>query len=106
MRRSRRLPTLPAPQVAPEPSPASAPAGASPASPVSGVVCKDELDAWEAADAPPWGVVRAYLDRGEQRAWVEGHAARSPAFAQVLAALRNDAEERDAGARVVPLRRR
>ena len=65
-------------------------------SPVSGIVRKEELDAELAGDAPPWSAVRAYLARGEHRAWVEAHATRSRAFAEVLAALRNDAEDRDA----------
>ncbi|MFT3768867.1 MAG: hypothetical protein QM820_25775 [Minicystis sp.] len=56
---------------------------------------------------PPWSVVHAYLTSGAHRAWVEGHAARSPAFADVLEALRNDHEERIAPRRrgVVPLKR-
>jgi hypothetical protein len=60
----------------------------------SGVVRKDELDPERTAGPPPWAVVRAYLSRGDHRAWVEAHAARSPAFAEVLAALRHDDEER------------
>ena len=53
--------------------------------------------------------VYAYLESGEHRLWVEGWAARSPAFADVLAALRNDHEERtqpDPDGVVVPLDRR
>ena len=61
----------------------------------SGIVCKEELVP-EPGGAPPWEVVLAYLSRGEHRAWVEGHAAESRAFAEVLAALRNDQEERGA----------
>jgi hypothetical protein len=55
-----------------------------------------------AADAdrpPPWDVVLAYLSRGEHRYWVEGWAARTPAFRDVLEALRNDHEERTASRR-------
>lgn len=48
--------------------------------------------------APPWPVVAEYLARGEHRYWVEGWAARSPAFAEVLTALRNDHDERQAPA--------
>jgi hypothetical protein len=44
-------------------------------------------------------VVLAYLARGEHQERVEGHAATSRAFAEVLAALRNDQEERAAHAR-------
>lgn len=55
-----------------------------------------------AADAdrpPPWDVVLAYLVRGDHRYWVEGWAARTPAFRDVLDALRNDHEERAAARR-------
>ena len=58
---------------------------------------------------PPWEIVQAYLATGQHRGWIEGFARRSPAFAEVLAALRNDAEERaeeKAVANVAPLRRR
>lgn len=60
----------------------------------SGVLIKDLADVPDRA--PPWSIVEAYLSRGEHRYWVEGWAARSPAFADVLAALRNDHEEREA----------
>lgn len=40
--------------------------------------------------APPWSVVRDYLESGEHGAWVDAHAARSAAFADVLRALRHD----------------
>ena len=46
--------------------------------------------------APPWPIVEAYLTTGAHCGWVEGWAARSPAFAEVLAALQNDHEERAA----------
>jgi hypothetical protein len=85
---------------------AEAPAEPAPTSPVSGVVRKDDLDAWQDGDAPPWPVVQAYLERGEQREWIEAHAAGSPAFAAVLAALRNDAEERDTAPLTAPPCRR
>lgn len=55
-----------------------------------------------AADAdrqPPWDVVHAYLARGEHRYWVEGWAARTPSFRDVIDALRNDHEERAASRR-------
>jgi hypothetical protein len=68
--------------------------------PASGVVRKDELDAELAGDAPPWSATRAYLARGEHAAWIEAHAARSRAFAEVLAALQNDDDERAEGASV------
>jgi hypothetical protein len=64
--------------------------------PESGVV---PLGSSNPDEAPPWTVVHAYLTRGEHAAWVEAHAARSRAFADVLAALRNDAEERQERAR-------
>jgi hypothetical protein len=59
--------------------------------PRSGVVRREG-----AGDPPPWEVVSAYLARGEHRAWVEAHAEQSQAFAEVLAALRIDHEEREA----------
>lgn len=43
---------------------------------------------------PPWSVVQRYLTHGEDRAWVEGHAATSVAFADVLEALRQDQRAR------------
>ena len=71
--------------------------GAPPSDPadshISGIVHKDGYDA-DPRETPPWEVVHAYLARGEHRAWVEGHAALSRAFADVLAALQNDQEER------------
>lgn len=72
----------------------------------SGVLQKGELEALERP--PPWQIVRAYVVRGEHRAWVEGHAARSPAFRDVLEALRNDEDDRQSRQRrsvVVPLKR-
>ncbi len=51
------------------------------------------------AEVPPWTVVHAYLTHGEHAAWVEAHAAQSRAFADVLAALRHDIEERKERAR-------
>jgi hypothetical protein len=60
----------------------------------SGIVRKDDFDGELAGEAPPWHVVYAYLSEGAHRAWVEAHAQRSRAFAEVLAALRNDHEER------------
>lgn len=39
---------------------------------------------------PPWDVVQAYLASGRHRDWVEGWAARSPSFRDVIDALRND----------------
>jgi hypothetical protein len=56
---------------------------------------------------PPWDVVHAYLTRGEHRVWVETFASTSPAFADALAALRNDHEERsEPHGVVVPIRGR
>jgi hypothetical protein len=72
-----------------EPAPRSASSA-----PASGVVRKEDFDAELAGLTPSWTAVNAYLSRGEHRVWVEAHAARSPAFAEVLAALRNDHEER------------
>ena len=74
----------------------------------SGVVPRGLV--FEAApdETPPWEVVHAYLAEGEHRFWVEAHAARSSAFADVLAALRNDrAEAQEEASRgvVVPIRR-
>jgi len=56
---------------------------------------------------PPWDIVHAYLTRGEHRIWVEAFASTSPAFADALAALRNDHEERAEARRgvVVPIKR-
>jgi hypothetical protein len=73
----------------------------------SGVLPWGLLD--ELEREPPWQVVRAYVMRGEHRDWVEGHAARSPAFRDVLEALRNDEDDRQAKGRrrvVVALPRR
>lgn len=73
-----------------------------------GLVFDDEGTAAQGG-APPWDVVNAYLTNGDHRLWVETHAARSPAFAEVLAALRNDRDEARARAQrgvVVPFRRR
>jgi hypothetical protein len=76
-------------------SEAPAPSPPTPAAPAaSGIVRRDEFDAELAGETPPWEVVYAYLSRGEHHAWVEAHAERSRAFAEVLAALRNDHEER------------
>lgn len=75
----------------------------------SGVIPKDLTEQSAPEGAPPWPVVHAYLDSGAHRLWVEGWAARSPAFADVLAALRNDHEERaqpDPDGVVVPIDRR
>jgi hypothetical protein len=55
-------------------------------------------------EVPAWPVVAAYLARGEHRARVEAYAARSRAFAEVLAALRSDHEERAAVRRGTVLR--
>jgi len=71
----------------------------------SGVISKglaDEIDR-----EPPWDIVQSYLTRGEHGFWVEAWAARSPAFRDVIDALRNDHEERAARRRrnVVPLKR-
>jgi hypothetical protein len=55
-------------------------------------------------DVPSSAVVSAYLARGEHRAWVEAYAARSRAFAEVLAALRSDHEERAAARRGAVMR--
>ncbi len=103
-------PACPAPD---EPTP-DAPSSRVPP-PESGVVRKEDLDAELCSSdtggdaggaAPPWPVVLSYLTSGDHRAWVEAHAARSRAFADVLAALDNDAEERPAGrGRVIRLRR-
>ena len=60
----------------------------------SGIVRKEDFDAQLAREAPPWHVVHAYLSEGQHREWVEAHARSSRAFAEVLAALRNDHEER------------
>jgi hypothetical protein len=43
---------------------------------------------------PPWSVVQRYLTHGEDRAWVEGHAETSVAFADVIEALRQDQRAR------------
>ena len=66
----------------------------SPAEASSGIVLKEEFDAQLAGEAPPWHVVHAYLSEGHHRDWVEAHAQRSRAFAEVLTALRNDHDER------------
>jgi hypothetical protein len=89
----------------------------------SGVVPRQVLDEVRRMDRalfdggngrPSWVVVERYLLHGEHREWVEGYASESPSFADVLAALRNDHEERrtEAEARrstrggvVVPFRR-
>ena len=79
----------------PVPSATGAPA------PASGVVRREDLDG-----APPWDVVRDYLEHGDHADWVEAHAQRSRAFADVLAALRNDRDEDDEPRGVViPFRR-
>ena len=71
-------------------------------SPESGVVRRED----DGAGAPPWHVVRDYLDHGAHAETVEAYAARSRAFADVLAALRNDEEEADEPMGVVlPFRR-
>jgi hypothetical protein len=74
----------------------------------SGVIPKDLTDEVDPDHEPPWPVVQAYLATGEHRLWVEGWAARSPSFADVLEALRHDDEDRAAPSRpdnVVPFRR-
>jgi hypothetical protein len=71
----------------------------------SGVIFRGDIDQPEGQ--PPWSAVREYVLYGEHSAWVEGWAMRSPAFADVLEALRHDQEERYAARRaavVVPLR--
>jgi hypothetical protein len=56
---------------------------------------------------PPWDMVQDYLTTGKHRGWIEGWARRDAAFAEVLAALRNDALERqEDDAKVTPIRRR
>jgi hypothetical protein len=57
----------------------------------SGVIAKVQRDEGR---QPPWDIVLAYLERGEHQHWVEAWAARTPAFRDVLDALRNDHEER------------
>lgn len=72
----------------------------------SGVLRKGLLE--ELETPPPWQVIRSYLLKGEHRDWVEGHAARSPAFRDVLEALRNDEDDRRYKRRssvVVPIKR-
>jgi hypothetical protein len=72
----------------------------------SGVLPKGMLD--ELDKPPPWEIVQAYLTRGEHREWVEGYAARAPAFRDVIEALRNDEDDRRDKQRrrvVVPLKR-
>lgn len=59
----------------------------------SGVLPKGLADESSCDRDPPWDVVLAYLTRGEHPYWVEGRAARSPAFRDVLDALRNDQHE-------------
>jgi hypothetical protein len=80
-----------------------------PEAPVSGVVVAGAVDEAGRALAPPFSVVLAYLSRGEHREWVEAYALHSRAFADVLSAMRNDHEEREAERqarrRVVPFRR-
>jgi len=82
-----------------------APASCAAGSPASGVVRKEDADP-EPGGAPPWAMLSAYLTRGEHGDRVEAHAARSRAFAEVLAALRHDQEERAAArGQVLPFRR-
>lgn len=72
----------------------------------SGVLRKGMLA--ELEQEPPWQVVREYVLQGEHREWVEGHAARSPAFRDVLEALRNDEDDRQSKQRrrvLVPIKR-
>jgi hypothetical protein len=64
--------------------------------PESGVLPQGSVGADGVAGVPPFSVVLAYLARGEHAAWVEAHAARSRAFSDVLAAMRNDHDERAA----------
>jgi hypothetical protein len=78
------------------------PSGRGSLSPDSGVVRRED----DENGAPPWDVVRDYLDHGDHAERVEGYAAASPAFADVLAALRNDQEDPDEPMGVVlPFRR-
>jgi hypothetical protein len=49
-----------------------------------------ELDLRRCTARPPWELVERYLRTGKHHAWVEDHEARSPAFAEVLAAMRED----------------
>jgi hypothetical protein len=79
-----------APGIDDVPSESTRPSGPGVLSPESGVMRREPDDE---ADAPPWDVVRAYLDHGAHAERVEAYAAGSPAFAEVLAALRNDQEE-------------
>jgi hypothetical protein len=92
----------------PESPPGEAEAGkAASFAPASGIVRREDLEAELFGGAPPWAVVNAYLTRGEHCAWVEAHAARSRAFVDVLAALRNDQDERrEALGVLLPFRRR
>jgi hypothetical protein len=48
----------------------------------------------EVPGQPPWSVIQRYLTHGEHRGWVEGHAATSVAFADVIEALRQDQRAR------------
>ena len=91
-----------------DPQAAAGPGKPGSPAPASGIVRRDELEAEASGDAPPWTVVHAYLTSGEHRAWVEAHAQRSRAFAEVVEALRNDheARRREKPASVVALRRR
>ena len=57
-----------------------------------------ETDPWREGEHPPWSLVDRYLTSGENRELIEEHARRSRPFADVLEAMRNDAEERDDGA--------
>ena len=77
-----------------------------PTAPASGIVRRDDFDAEAAGGTPPWAVVHAYLTSGEHRAWVEAHAQRSRAFAEVVEALRNDHEARRQEMHALPSRRR
>ena len=76
----------------------------------SGVLPRGLVNEVDPETQPPWSVVNAYLTEGEHGLWVEGWAARSPAFAEVLMALRNDHEERTHRPRrradVIPLKPR
>lgn len=69
--------------------------GVIPASPFeSGIIPREITDQMEPDRAPPWAVMETYLSTGEHHHWVEGWAARSPAFADVLTALRHDQDDR------------
>lgn len=57
-----------------------------------------EPDPWRPGEHPPWSLIDRYLTSGENRELIEEYARHSRPFADVLEALRNDAEEPDDGA--------